>query len=81
MPAILGEGLADPDPWRGFCLVIEKICELHARDRGFSTALMSAFPTRWISPRTANTRWTRSPYWPAGPRTPATCAPTSSWTT
>ena len=42
--AIADEGLADPDPWRGFCLVIEKICELHARDRGFTSAFMSAFP-------------------------------------
>ncbi|MEV0705798.1 TetR family transcriptional regulator [Saccharopolyspora sp. NPDC050389] len=42
--AIVDEGRADPDPWRGFCLVIEKICELHARDRGFTEAFMSAFP-------------------------------------
>src|SRR5256885_15101728 len=28
--AIVDEGLADPDRWHGFCLVIEKICELHA---------------------------------------------------
>ncbi|GAB2809273.1 TetR/AcrR family transcriptional regulator [Actinoallomurus bryophytorum] len=41
---IVDEGLADPDPWRGFCLVIEKICELHARDRGFTAAFMSTFP-------------------------------------
>ncbi|MFE1957317.1 TetR/AcrR family transcriptional regulator [Streptomyces sp. NPDC059479] len=42
--AIVDEGCADPDPWRGLCLVIEKICELHARDRGFTEAFMSAFP-------------------------------------
>jgi AcrR family transcriptional regulator len=42
--AIVEEGLADPDPWRGFCLVIEKICELHARNRGFTAAFMSVFP-------------------------------------
>ena len=42
--AIVDEGLADPDPWRGFCLVIEKICDLHARDRGFTDAFTSAFP-------------------------------------
>jgi AcrR family transcriptional regulator len=42
--AIVDEGLAHPDPWRGFCLVIEKICELHANDRGFTAAFMSAFP-------------------------------------
>ncbi|WP_344860870.1 helix-turn-helix domain-containing protein [Amycolatopsis ultiminotia] len=42
--AIVGDGLAEDDPWRGFCLVIEKICELHARNRGFTTAFMSTFP-------------------------------------
>lgn len=41
---VVDEGLADPDPWHGFCLVIEKMCELHARDRGFTAALMSTFP-------------------------------------
>jgi AcrR family transcriptional regulator len=42
--AIVDEGCADPDPWRGLCLVIERICELHARDRGFTEAFTSAFP-------------------------------------
>jgi AcrR family transcriptional regulator len=42
--AIVAAGLADPDPWHGFCLVIEKICELHARNRGFTAAFLSAFP-------------------------------------
>ena len=42
--AIVDEGLADPDPWHGFCLVFEKICELHARDRGFTAAFFSTFP-------------------------------------
>ncbi|MGW0214512.1 TetR/AcrR family transcriptional regulator [Micromonospora chokoriensis] len=42
--AVVDEGLADPDPWHGFCLVIEKMCELHARDRGFTAALISTFP-------------------------------------
>jgi AcrR family transcriptional regulator len=42
--AIIDEGLADPDPWRGFRLVIERICELHAHDRGFTEAFVSAFP-------------------------------------
>ena len=41
---VVDEGLADPDPWHGFCLVIEKIFDLHARDRGFTAAFMSAFP-------------------------------------
>ncbi|SFH43791.1 DNA-binding transcriptional regulator, AcrR family [Amycolatopsis regifaucium] len=38
------EGLADPDPWRGLCSVIERLCELHARDRGFTAAFVSTFP-------------------------------------
>jgi len=42
--AIVEEGLADPDPWHGFCIVIEKICELHARNRGFTAAFVSTFP-------------------------------------
>ncbi|MGI5341097.1 TetR/AcrR family transcriptional regulator [Streptomyces sp. CA-181903] len=42
--AVVDEGLADPDPWRGFCLVIEAVCEMQARDRGFTAAFVSAFP-------------------------------------
>jgi AcrR family transcriptional regulator len=42
--AIVEEGLAEPDPWRGFCLLLERICELHARNRGFTAAFMSALP-------------------------------------
>ena len=42
--AIVDEGLAAPDPWHGFCLVVEEICALHARNRGFTAAFMTAFP-------------------------------------
>jgi AcrR family transcriptional regulator len=42
--AIVDEGLADPDPWHGFRRLIERTCELHAHDRGFTDAFMSAFP-------------------------------------
>ncbi|MEU2085058.1 TetR/AcrR family transcriptional regulator [Streptomyces albus] len=42
--ALVDEGLADPDPWHGFCRMIEKVCELHARDRGFTAAFVTAFP-------------------------------------
>jgi AcrR family transcriptional regulator len=42
--SIVDEGLADPDPWHGVCLVIDKICALHARDRGFTAAFISAYP-------------------------------------
>ncbi|MFD0206254.1 MULTISPECIES: TetR/AcrR family transcriptional regulator [Saccharothrix] len=34
----------DPDPWRGFCRAVEKLCEMQARDRGFSAAFLTAFP-------------------------------------
>ena len=42
--AIVDEGLADPDPWHGFCLVVEKMCALHACNRGFTAAFVSTFP-------------------------------------
>ncbi|KAB7846865.1 TetR/AcrR family transcriptional regulator [Streptomyces mobaraensis] len=42
--AVVDEGLADPDPWRGFRLVIEAVCEMRARDRGFTAAFASAYP-------------------------------------
>jgi AcrR family transcriptional regulator len=42
--AIVDEACADPDPWRGLCQVIERICELHARDRGFTHAFLANFP-------------------------------------
>ncbi|MGW0637642.1 TetR/AcrR family transcriptional regulator [Nocardia salmonicida] len=41
---LVDEGLADPDPWRGFCRTVEKLCELQARDHGFAAAFMSAYP-------------------------------------
>ncbi|WP_279581733.1 transposase [Fodinicola feengrottensis] len=40
--SVLNEGLADPDPWHGFCRTIEKLCELQARDHGFTSAFKSA---------------------------------------
>ncbi|WP_344826334.1 helix-turn-helix domain-containing protein [Actinocorallia longicatena] len=42
--AIVDEGVADPDPWNGFRLVVERLCALHARDRGFTDAFMAAYP-------------------------------------
>ncbi|MEU6205320.1 helix-turn-helix domain-containing protein [Micromonospora musae] len=41
---IAEEELADPDPWHGFCRVIERLFELQARSRGVTTAFTSAFP-------------------------------------
>jgi hypothetical protein len=42
--SILDERLAAPDPWHGFCLAVEKLCELQARDHGFAAAFKSTFP-------------------------------------
>ncbi|MFI5915210.1 TetR/AcrR family transcriptional regulator [Dactylosporangium sp. NPDC051541] len=39
--AIAAEGLAAPDPWRGFSMVIERLMEVHALDRGFARAFTS----------------------------------------
>ncbi|MFI6456036.1 TetR/AcrR family transcriptional regulator [Streptosporangium amethystogenes] len=42
--SVLDDALADPDPWRGFCTAIEKVCTMQAVDRGFSAAFIAAFP-------------------------------------
>ncbi|MFD5038282.1 TetR/AcrR family transcriptional regulator [Streptomyces sp. NPDC058378] len=42
--SVLDEGLADPDPWRGFCTVIERVCLMQAVDRGFTQAFLTEFP-------------------------------------
>lgn len=42
--AVIDDALSDPDPWRGFCTVIEKICRMQAADRGFTAAFLTAFP-------------------------------------
>jgi AcrR family transcriptional regulator len=42
--ATLEQGLADADPWHGFCFVIERLYELHARNQGFTAAFTSTFP-------------------------------------
>lgn len=42
--AIVDEAVADPDPWHGFRLVIERLFELNARNRGLAAAFTAAFP-------------------------------------
>jgi AcrR family transcriptional regulator len=42
--SIVEYGCADPDPWRGFCSVIEQITSLNVRNQGFVDAFMSASP-------------------------------------
>jgi AcrR family transcriptional regulator len=36
--------LADPDPWHGFCVYIERVCAMQAADRGFTHVLTLTFP-------------------------------------
>jgi AcrR family transcriptional regulator len=38
---IVDDGAADPDPWRGFCAVIEQTVVLNVRNHGFVEAFMS----------------------------------------
>ncbi|MFS8101433.1 TetR/AcrR family transcriptional regulator; helix-turn-helix transcriptional regulator [Lentzea alba] len=42
--AVIEEALTDPDPWRGFHTVLEKVCLLQATDRGFTAAFVATFP-------------------------------------
>jgi AcrR family transcriptional regulator len=42
--AIVRDGAADPDPWRGLCSVVEHIVLLNAGNRGFTDAFLSAHP-------------------------------------
>lgn len=43
--AIVREAAADPDPWRGFCSVIEGVSVLNARNQGFTDAFMAEHPS------------------------------------
>ncbi|MCM3920372.1 TetR/AcrR family transcriptional regulator [Frankia sp. AiPs1] len=43
---ILDLALADPDPWRGFCRFVLRLCTQQQRDRRFLTAFAAAFPHR-----------------------------------
>ncbi|WP_188187288.1 TetR/AcrR family transcriptional regulator [Nonomuraea sp. SYSU D8015] len=42
--AVVDEALADPDPWRAFRTVVEKVCAMQVADRGFTEAFLTAFP-------------------------------------
>lgn len=43
--AAIDEALAEPDPWRGFCGFVERVCQMQADDRGFGDVLTLTFPT------------------------------------
>jgi AcrR family transcriptional regulator len=40
----VSRALADPDPWAGFCGLIERLCAMQAADRGFACVLNMTFP-------------------------------------
>jgi AcrR family transcriptional regulator len=42
---IVEDGCADPDPWRGFCSVLERISVLNVQNQGFVDAFMSQNPS------------------------------------
>jgi AcrR family transcriptional regulator len=42
--AIVREATADPDPWRGFGSVIERVTVLNAQNQGFTDAFMAQYP-------------------------------------
>ncbi|MEU1520085.1 helix-turn-helix domain-containing protein [Streptomyces sp. NPDC005811] len=41
---VLAEAAADPDPWRGFCRLVETVCALQSDERAFPAAFLAAFP-------------------------------------
>jgi len=41
----MDDALADPDPWHGFCVYVERACAMQAEDRGFTDVLTVTFPT------------------------------------
>jgi AcrR family transcriptional regulator len=42
--SLVDDALADPDPWRGFRTLIEKVCAMQVADRGFSAAVLATLP-------------------------------------
>jgi len=42
--SVVDAALADPDPWRGFRTVVEKLCAAQMASRGFAAAFLAAFP-------------------------------------
>jgi AcrR family transcriptional regulator len=42
--SLVDDALADPDPWRGFCTAVRKVCAMQVADRGFTAAFLTAFP-------------------------------------
>lgn len=43
--SIVRDASVDPDPWRAFCSVIERVTALNVRNQGFTDAFLSAHPT------------------------------------
>jgi AcrR family transcriptional regulator len=41
---VFEQAVADPDPWRGLCRLVEEFCRLQREERGFPEAFLAAFP-------------------------------------
>lgn len=41
--AVLDDAVADPDPWRGFCRLVEFVCATQIDDHGFTEAFLASF--------------------------------------
>lgn len=59
---IVVDGCADPDPWRGFASVVERLLVLNVQNQGFVDAFMSANPhaPAFVHHRTALLRQLRT---------------------
>ncbi|MEK8104087.1 hypothetical protein NKG94_01280 [Micromonospora sp. M12] len=78
--AVVDDGLADPDPWHGLRMVIEQLCELQARNRGFTAAFTSAFPRAMDLAAKREAALASLAELTRRARTQVTCGLTSSWT-
>ncbi len=43
--SIVADAAADPDPWRAFCGIVERISVLNAQNQGFTDAFLSTYPS------------------------------------
>ncbi|HST66014.1 MAG TPA: TetR/AcrR family transcriptional regulator [Mycobacteriales bacterium] len=41
---LVEQALEDPDPWHGFCGLVERVCAMQAGDLGFTEVLTQSFP-------------------------------------
>ena len=74
----VAEALAEPDPWVGFCLHLERVCAMQAADQGFTDVLTMTFPTAPASNRSESAPTRDASSSSRAPRRQGGCVPTSS---